>query len=78
MVRLIETATIPIFGVVSAGLINGWNVKIAELTGLQASDAIGKSLANEVVYEDSCRTVENLLSRALQGKFFFYVNNDIH
>lgn len=68
MVRLIETATVPIFGVDSAGLINGWNVKIAELTGLQASDAMGKSLANEVVYEDSCRTVENLLSRALQGE----------
>ena len=43
MVRLIETTTIPIFGVVSAGLINGWNVKIAEMTGLQASDAMGKS-----------------------------------
>ncbi|XP_075666985.1 phytochrome E isoform X1 [Castanea sativa] len=68
MVRLIETATAPIFGVDSAGLINGWNLKIAEMTGLQTSDAIGKSLANEVVYEDSCRMVENLLSRALQGE----------
>ena len=40
------------------------------MTGLQASDAMGKSLANEVVYEDSRRTVENLLFRALQGKSF--------
>lgn len=68
MVRLIETATVPIFGVDSAGLINGWNAKIAEMTGLQASDAVGKSLVNEVVNEDSRGTVENLLSRALQGE----------
>nr|POF17423.1 phytochrome b [Quercus suber] len=46
MVRLIETATIPIFGVDLANLINGWNVKIAEMTGLQASDAIGKSYSD--------------------------------
>ena len=44
MVRLIEIATrSPIFGVDSAGLINGWNVKIIEVKGLQASDAMGKS-----------------------------------
>ncbi|KAE8732695.1 Phytochrome B [Hibiscus syriacus] len=35
MVRLIETATAPIFGVDTSGLINGWNAKIAELTCLQ-------------------------------------------
>lgn len=68
MVRLIETATVPIFGVDSAGLINGWNAKIAELTGLQASEAMGKSLVNEVVLEDSRETVKNVLRRALQGK----------
>ena len=28
MVRLIEIATVPIFRVDSAGLVNGWNVKI--------------------------------------------------
>ncbi|XVF87224.1 hypothetical protein PTKIN_Ptkin18bG0101600 [Pterospermum kingtungense] len=68
MVRLIETATAPIFGVDTAGLINGWNAKIAELTGLQADEAIGKSLVNEVVHEDSRKVVENLLRRALQGE----------
>ncbi|KAJ1440050.1 Signal transduction histidine kinase, dimerization/phosphoacceptor domain [Sesbania bispinosa] len=67
MVRLIETATVPIFGVDSGGLINGWNVKIAELTGLQTSEAMGKSLVNEVVHADSRETVTNILSRALQG-----------
>ncbi|CAK7350281.1 unnamed protein product [Dovyalis caffra] len=68
MVRLIETATAPIFGVDSAGLINGWNVKIAELTGLQASEAMGKSLVQEIVHEDSRGASENLLHKALQGE----------
>ncbi|CAK9139296.1 unnamed protein product [Ilex paraguariensis] len=68
MVRLIETATAPIFGVDVSGLINGWNAKMAELTGLQASEAKGKSLVNEVVHEDSRGVVESLLCRALQGE----------
>ncbi|XAR59299.1 hypothetical protein NMG60_11015076 [Bertholletia excelsa] len=68
MVRLIETASAPIFGVDSAGFINGWNAKIAELTGLQANEAMGKSLLNEVILEDSRGVAENLISRALQGK----------
>ena len=74
MVRLIEAATVPIFGVDSAGRINGWNAKIAELTGLQASEAMGKSLVNEVVHKDSCETVKNILSRALQGKLVIVIN----
>ncbi|KAK8618543.1 hypothetical protein V6N13_132532 [Hibiscus sabdariffa] len=68
MVRLIETGTAPVFGVDAAGLINGWNAKIAELTGLQTDDAIGKSLVDEVVHEDSRDLFENLLGRALQGE----------
>ncbi|KAI4298210.1 hypothetical protein L6164_031796 [Bauhinia variegata] len=68
MVRLIETATVPILGVDSAGLINGWNAKIAELAGLPASEAMGKSLVNEVLHEDSREKVKNILRRALQGQ----------
>ncbi|MED6217557.1 hypothetical protein PIB30_018951 [Stylosanthes scabra] len=68
MVRLIETATVPIFGVDTDGLINGWNAKIAELTGFPATEAIGKSLVNEVVHVDSRANLENIQSRALQGQ----------
>ncbi|KAJ7968857.1 Phytochrome [Quillaja saponaria] len=68
MGRLIETAAVPIFGVDSAGVINGWNAKIAELTGLHCKEAMGKSLVNEVVHKDSSQTIENLLCRALQGE----------
>ncbi|KAK4742751.1 hypothetical protein SAY87_000752 [Trapa incisa] len=68
MVRLIETATAPIIGVDGSGHINGWNTKIAELTGLPAKEAMGKSLLNEVVYQECCSTVEGFLCRALQGE----------
>lgn len=68
MVKLIETAIAPIFGVDSCGLINGWNAKMSELTGLQASQAMGKSLVNDIVHEDSRGVVEVLLRRALKGE----------
>ncbi|XP_023519751.1 phytochrome E-like [Cucurbita pepo subsp. pepo] len=66
MVRLIETATAPIFGVDSTGVINGWNAKIAELVGLQTGEALGRSL-DEIVHDDSRGTVGNLVLHALQG-----------
>ncbi|KAJ8549386.1 hypothetical protein K7X08_033093 [Anisodus acutangulus] len=68
MVRLIETATAPIFGVDPSGLINGWNEKIADLTGLHTSEAIGKSLLNDIAHEDSHGAVEKVLHRALLGE----------
>ncbi|KAG2238918.1 hypothetical protein Bca4012_023703 [Brassica carinata] len=68
MVRVIETATAPIFGVDSSGCINGWNNKTAEMTGLVASEAMGKSLADEIVLEESRSALESLLSKALQGE----------
>ncbi|XP_055803662.1 phytochrome E isoform X2 [Solanum dulcamara] len=68
MVRLIETATAPIFGVDPSGIINGWNEKIADLTELHASEAVGMSLLNDIAHEDSHGTVEKVLHRALLGE----------
>ncbi|KZV56023.1 Phytochrome E isoform 1 [Dorcoceras hygrometricum] len=68
MVRLIETATVPIFGVDSSGWINGWNTKMYELTGLTLSEALGKSLINDVIHEDSREAAKILLQRALHGE----------
>ncbi|GAB2283137.1 hypothetical protein Dimus_017667 [Dionaea muscipula] len=67
MVRLIETATVPIFAVDGDGLINGWNGKISELTGLPVEGAIGKHILT-LVEETSVNTVKNMLYLALQGK----------
>ncbi|OMO86188.1 hypothetical protein CCACVL1_09740 [Corchorus capsularis] len=67
MVRLIETATVPILAVDIDGLINGWNLKIAELTGLPVDKAIGKHLLT-IVEDSSVETVKKMLFLALQGK----------
>ncbi|KAI3823563.1 hypothetical protein L1987_05002 [Smallanthus sonchifolius] len=68
MVRLIETATAPILAVDVEGRINGWNAKVAELTGLSVEDAMGKSLVQDLVYKESEETVAKLLNRALRGQ----------
>ncbi|KAI4369342.1 hypothetical protein MLD38_017790 [Melastoma candidum] len=67
MVRLIETATVPILAVDADGLINGWNSKIAELTGLSVEDAIGRHLLS-LVEDSSVDIVKKMLHLALHGK----------
>ncbi|WCJ26801.1 phytochrome A [Euphorbia peplus] len=67
MVRLIETATVPILAVDVDGLVNGWNTKIAELTGLPVDHAIGKHLLT-LVEDSSLDIVKSMLFSALQGK----------
>lgn len=69
MVRLIETATAPIFAVDVDGCINGWNGKIAELTGLSVDDATGKSLVHDLVHLESKESVDKLLFQALRGNY---------
>lgn len=66
MVRLIETATVPILAVDVGGMVNGWNTKIAELTGLPVDRAIGKHLL-DLVEDTSADTVKNMIDLALQG-----------
>ncbi|PPD99987.1 hypothetical protein GOBAR_DD02968 [Gossypium barbadense] len=66
MVRLIETATVPILAVDVDGLVNGWNMKIAELTGLSVDNAIGKHLLT-LVEDSSSETVQKMLFMALQA-----------
>ncbi|XP_038884425.1 phytochrome A-like [Benincasa hispida] len=67
MVRLIETATVPILAVDVDGLVNGWNSKIAELTGLSVEKAIGKHLLT-LVEDSSVEIVKKMLVLALQGQ----------
>ncbi|XP_008808701.1 phytochrome B-like [Phoenix dactylifera] len=68
MVRLIETAVAPICAVDADGCINGWNAKVAELTGLPVEEAMGKSLAKDLVFTESADVVDELLCRALRGE----------
>ncbi|KAL9318764.1 hypothetical protein ACSQ67_015281 [Phaseolus vulgaris] len=66
MVRLIETATVPILAVDVDGLVNGWNIKVAELTGLPVGEAIGKHLLT-LVEDSSTDRVKKMLDLALLG-----------
>ncbi|KAI4374376.1 hypothetical protein MLD38_012380 [Melastoma candidum] len=66
MVRLIETAAVPIFAVDASGKINGWNIKAAEITGLSVHHAIGKPLV-DLVESNSIGRVKRLISSAIQG-----------
>lgn len=68
MVRLIETATAPILAVDSTGMINGWNAKIAQVTGLPVTEAMGRSLVKDLVLDESVVVVERLLYLASQGQ----------
>ncbi|KAL9139939.1 hypothetical protein ABFS82_14G003800 [Erythranthe guttata] len=68
MIRLIETATAPIFAVDVEGRINGWNAKIAELTGLSVEEAMGKSLVHDLVHKESEEIADKLLFHALRGE----------
>ncbi|KAF6153745.1 hypothetical protein GIB67_000978 [Kingdonia uniflora] len=67
IVRLIETASVPILAVDVCGNMNGWNSKAEELTGLTAQQAIGMPLI-DIVENDSVQVVKNMLSSALQGE----------
>ncbi|RZC89106.1 hypothetical protein C5167_030800 [Papaver somniferum] len=67
LVRLIETATVPILAVDVDGLINGWNTKIADLTALPVDQVIGQHLLT-LVEDSSVNVVKKMLHLALQGK----------
>ncbi|RLN16329.1 phytochrome A1 apoprotein [Panicum miliaceum] len=67
MVRLMETATVPILAVDGNGLVNGWNQKVAELTGLRVDEAIGRHILT-LVEDSSVSTVQRMLYLALQGR----------
>ncbi|XP_076935037.1 phytochrome C-like [Bidens hawaiensis] len=66
MVRLIETASVPVFAVDGVGNVSGWNDKIAEITGLVLDQAVGVPLVSLVV-DYSVEKVKVMLSSALQG-----------
>ena len=66
MVRLIETASVPILAVDIDGVVNGWNTKISDLTGLDVDEAIGRKLLT-LVEDSSAETVNKMLELALLG-----------
>lgn len=76
MVRLIETATVPILAVDALGNMNGWNMKAVELTGLSVEEAIGMPFIN-LVEDETLNLARNVLSLALQGNSLFCCDPDL-
>ncbi|KAG6415577.1 hypothetical protein SASPL_122990 [Salvia splendens] len=67
MVRLIETASVPILAVDVDGVVNGWNTKIADLTGLPVDKAIGQHFLS-LLEDSSADRVNSMLKLALKGE----------
>ncbi|CAI7888414.1 unnamed protein product, partial [Closterium sp. NIES-54] len=67
LVHFIETASAPILAVDREGCITGWNNKVATLTGLPFSAAIGKSLVDDLADVQSKTQLHAALDLAFQG-----------
>lgn len=66
MVRIMETAMVPVLAVDAEGLVQGWNTKLGDLTGLHDREAMGENLL-KLVEESSVDAVKRILGSALQG-----------
>jgi len=65
--RLINTASVPIFGVDTKGFVNQWNMKTADLTGLPEALAMGLPLV-KMLGESSQADAGAFIRNALEGK----------
>jgi PAS domain S-box-containing protein len=68
--HLIETANSPIFGVDRFGIVNEWNMRIAELTGISKQDAVGVPLLESGAFAipHMNDVVGSVLDKAYRGR----------
>ncbi|CAH0487064.1 unnamed protein product [Peronospora farinosa] len=67
LIRLIDTANAPIFGVDSEGCVNIWNKKAAEIMQYPADAVMGEHLVEKFITKDYQEAVSYVLSEALNG-----------
>ncbi|KAI9913170.1 hypothetical protein PsorP6_005036 [Peronosclerospora sorghi] len=67
LIRLIDTANAPIFGVDSNGCVNIWNKKAAEIMQYPADAVMGENLVQKFITKDYQQAVSYVLSEALNG-----------
>eukprot|EP00931_Biecheleriopsis_adriatica_P113086 TRINITY_DN8800_c0_g1_i1.p1 TRINITY_DN8800_c0_g1~~TRINITY_DN8800_c0_g1_i1.p1 ORF type:complete len:1688 (+),score=411.50 TRINITY_DN8800_c0_g1_i1:35-5065(+) len=67
LMRLIETANAPIFGIDTLGCVNEWNAKASSLLGFSKDEAMGKSLVSNFITEEFKISVNEVLKAALDG-----------
>ncbi|RLN96596.1 hypothetical protein BBJ28_00000139 [Nothophytophthora sp. Chile5] len=67
LIRLIDTANAPIFGVDSEGRVNIWNKKAAEIMQYTTDAVMGEKLVEKYITVDYQEAVSYVLSKALSG-----------
>ncbi|GMG16051.1 unnamed protein product [Phytophthora fragariaefolia] len=67
LIRLIDTANAPIFGVDSEGRVNIWNKKAAEIMQYPTDTVMGEHLVEKFITKDYQEAVSYVLSEALNG-----------
>ena len=68
LTQLIDTANAPIFAIDKEGLVNEWNRKVAEITGFNKDEVLGKNLVEDYVTEGHKDAVKDVLDKALKGE----------
>lgn len=68
LMRLIETANAPIFGIDTGGKVTEWNAKASSLLGFTKSETLGKSLVENFITKEFKESVNQVLRAALMGK----------
>ena len=66
--QLLDTANTPIFGVDTAGRVNEWNDKTAEITGFSGDEAFNQPLVESFIVPDLKASVQEVLDNALRGR----------
>ena len=67
LMRLIDYANAPIFGIDKEGKVNEWNLKAVEITGFAKAQVLGRNLVQEFITPEFQHSVKVVLDNALQG-----------
>eukprot|EP00930_Biecheleria_cincta_P101740 TRINITY_DN933_c0_g1_i1.p1 TRINITY_DN933_c0_g1~~TRINITY_DN933_c0_g1_i1.p1 ORF type:complete len:2241 (-),score=455.68 TRINITY_DN933_c0_g1_i1:336-6929(-) len=67
LMRFVETANAPIFGIDTMGLVNEWNAKASSLLCFTKEEAMGKSLVQNFITKEFKASVSDVLAAALNG-----------
>eukprot|EP00928_Gymnodinium_smaydae_P004211 TRINITY_DN11461_c0_g1_i3.p1 TRINITY_DN11461_c0_g1~~TRINITY_DN11461_c0_g1_i3.p1 ORF type:complete len:1936 (+),score=506.74 TRINITY_DN11461_c0_g1_i3:44-5809(+) len=68
LIRLIDTANAPIFGIDTKGMVTEWNAKATEVSGYSKAETIGRHLVHTFIHLEYRSSVSNVLEQALAGK----------
>ncbi len=67
LLRLIDTANAPIFGIDALGRVNEWNQAAARITGFTKEEVMGRDLVGEFITNEFKASVKDVLDKALEG-----------